>query len=148
MKAFRFRLDQALRWRATQRALEESRVAAVAHRLAELRGEIGNYRTGLTDGSAQLGANGATGESLLSWAAFTEHSIRRIRDLESKAVHTEQTLAAQMKLLAEANRKVRLLENLRSKEQDRWDADFNHELEAFAAETYLFRLQSRNRMGA
>ena len=148
MKAFRFRLDQALRWRATQRDLEKSRVAVAAKVLNELRAEIETLRRSLTGGSLELSTAGTTGESLASWAAYTEHTVRRIKELETKALKAEQALAAQMSLLTEANRKVRLLENLRHSELDHWNAEFNRELEAFAAETYLFRLQSKNRMGA
>jgi flagellar export protein FliJ len=148
MKAFRFRLEQAQRWRATQRDLEKSRVAAAATLLRELRTAIETLRTSLIGGSMELSAPGTTGESLASWAAYTEHTIRRIKDLETQARKAEQSLAAQMSLLTEANRKVQLLENLRHSELNHWNAEFNRELEAFAAETYLFRLQSRNRMGA
>jgi flagellar export protein FliJ len=143
MKAFRFRLDQALRWRATQRDLAKSQVAAAAKLLRELREEIDARRNSLTTGAQAFSTNGATGESLSSWASFTEHTVRRIRDLELHVRKAEQALAAQMQLLAEANRKVQLLENLRHRQLDHWNADFNRELEAFAAETFLFRLQSR-----
>ncbi len=148
MKAFRFRLEQAQRWRATQRDLEKSRVAAAAKILSELRKEIEALRLGLSGGAAELSAQGTNGESLASWAAYTEHTVRRIKKLETAAQKAVQSLDAQMKLLTEANRKVQLLENLRHSELSHWNADFNRELEAFAAETYLFRLQSRNRMGA
>ena len=85
---------------------------------------------------------------LAAWGAYTEHTVRRIKELETQGQKAEQSLAAQMSLLTEANRKVQLLENLRHSEISHWNAEFNRELEAFAAETYLFRLQSRNRMGA
>ena len=148
MKAFRFRLEQAQRWRATQRDLEKSRVAAAAKILNQLRADIETLRTSLTGGSIELSTAGTTGESLASWAAYTEHTVRRIKELETQGQKAEQSLAAQMSLLTEANRKVQLLENLRHSEISHWNAEFNRELEAFAAETYLFRLQSRNRMGA
>jgi hypothetical protein len=53
-----------------------------------------------------------------------------------------------MKQLIEANRGVRLLEKLRHSEQDRWRLAFGRELEAFAGEAFLHRLQSRKRTGA
>jgi len=148
MKAFQFRLDQALRWRATQLDLEKSRVSLAAQRLQELRAEIEARRAELSDGAGQLSVSGGTGSSLVLWAGFAERARRQIKDLESRATQAEQALSAQLQVVTEANRKVQLLENLKQSEQNKWQAEFNRELEAFAGESYLFRLQSRKRTGA
>ena len=148
MKAFHFRLDQALRWRGTQLDLEKSRVSLAAQRLQELRAEIETRRAELSDGAGQFSASGGTGSSLTLWAGFTERARGQIKDLENSATQAEQALNAQLQLLTEANRKVQLLENLKQSEQSKWHAEFNRDLEAFAGESFLFRLQSRNRMGA
>ncbi|MES1262221.1 MAG: hypothetical protein ABUS49_10835 [Acidobacteriota bacterium] len=148
MRAFHFRLDQALRWRAGQLDLEKSRVSLAARLLQDLRLELDTCRRDMADGAGQLSANGGTGSSLALWAGFTDRSRRQIKDLETRAGQAEQALAAQMQLLVAANRQVRLLENLKQGQHGRWQAEFSRELEAFAGESYLFRLQSRNRMGA
>jgi capsule polysaccharide export protein KpsE/RkpR len=148
MRAFHFRLDQALRWRAAQLDLEKSRVSLAAKLLQDLRSEIETRRRDLADGAGQLSAHGGTGSSLALWAGFTDRSRRQTNELEKRAVQAAQALSAQMQLLVEANRKARLLENLKQDERSQWHAEFNRELESFAGESYLFRLQSRNRMGA
>ncbi len=144
MKTFRFRLDSALRWRAAQNDLAKSRVAAAARRLLDLRGEIDALRTGLKDGSGQL-TPVASGSALQLWNAYTARTLRRIAELEKAAHKAGQDLTAQTQALLEANRKLRLVENLERTSRAEWRSDFNRELEAFAGEAFLGRLQSRER---
>ena len=143
MKAFRFRLDQAKRWRATQVDLEKSRVALAAQRLAALRSEAEARRRELKE-SAQYVVKGMTGSELESLAVWRDRMRRQIVDIEKQADAFQQALAAQMKLLVEANRKHLLLENLEQTEQARWQSAFTRELEAFASEAFLGRLQSKS----
>ena len=143
MKAFRFRLDQALRWRATQVDIEKAAAASAASRLAGIREEAESLRQSLTGSALEL-ASGATGESLKSWSAWRDRTRRRIVELEGKEQEARKALDDQMQRLLEANRKQRLLEKLREGEQARWQADFGRELEAFASEVFLGRLQSKS----
>ena len=85
------------------------------------------------------------GDALVLWAAFAARSHRRIQALEADAAEAEKALLLQMALMVEANRKLRLLENLKQNAQLQWTAEFNRELESFAGESYLFRLQSKDR---
>lgn len=147
MKAFHFRLDQALRWRTTQLDLEKSRVSAAARRLASIREAIEATRVAVNQGAAELRA-GADGLSLSAWGAYSDRSARRVRDLEKHAKEAEQSLAAQMQALLAASRGMKLLENLKNTEQRRWQSEFNRDLDAFAGESHLLRLQSKERKGA
>jgi capsule polysaccharide export protein KpsE/RkpR len=140
VKAFRFRLDQALRWRATQVDLEKSRAAVAATRLANLRARAEASRRELKESPPQL----TTGSELQSLAIRRDRMRRQILDIEKQAKEAEQALAERMKLLVEANRKHLLLENLRQTEQARWQSAFTRELEAFAGEAFLGRLQSKS----
>jgi hypothetical protein len=144
MKAFRFRLDQALRWRATQVDLEKSRLAAAALALRQIQDSVHHISAELAAGSRQISSGEQSGEAFTHWAAYTEHSRRQLSLLETKARESEKTLATQTKALADANRRLRLLENLKLGEQSQWQAGFNLELQTFADENYLFRLQSKN----
>ncbi len=148
MKSFHFRLGQALRWRNTQLEVEKAKVSAAARQVRELRGEIERRQAELLDGAASLPQTGVTGSTLALWGAFTENSRRRIHSLETSVGKAEQVLRAQMELLTEANRRVRLLENLRDGDLARWKADLDRELENFAGESSLVRLQLRRRAGA
>jgi hypothetical protein len=144
MKAFHFRLDQALRWRATQLDLEKSRVAAASQRLAEIRNALAKFRTDLGNSTSQLGpvSNGSTLELL---SAYTEKTRRQIGELEKGAKRAEQDLTVQTQFMLAANRKLHLIENLKQAAQTQWRYEFARELEAFAGDTFLGRLQSKKR---
>jgi hypothetical protein len=144
MKAFQFRLEQALRWRATQLHLEKSRTAAAAKLLADIRTARESLRTSLNDSTGQLGpASDGAAHSLLN--AWTGRTNRQIADLEKLAKKAEMDLARQTQVMLETNRGHRLVDNLKQHAQTQWNADFARELEAFAGETFLGRLQSEKR---
>jgi RNase P protein component len=145
VKAFRFRLDQALRWRATQVDLEKSRVGIAASRLAALRAQADARARELKD---QQPGTGVTGSELESLAVWRDRISRRIRELEKQAQEAERALAEQMKILVEANRKHLLLENLQTTEQARWKVAFTRELESFAGEAFLRHVTIKKRTGA
>ena len=144
MKAFHFRLEQALHWRAAQLDLEKSRTAALAKRLSDIRNTRETLRQDLNNSTKQLGpvSDGAALELL---GGYTEKTRRQIAELDKFAQKAEQDLATQTRVMLEANRKHHLIENLKGKALTQWNAEFSRELEAFAGETFLGRLQSNKR---
>ena len=145
MKAFQFRLESALRWRATQNDLEKSRVAAAAKRVHDLQGAIEARRNSLKEGALQL-VPVASGEALGLWSAYTGKTQREIGELQKAAKKAEEALAIQTRVMLETNRKLRLVENLKDTARAEWQADFSRELEAFAGETFLARQASLRRI--
>jgi flagellar export protein FliJ len=143
MKAFAFRLEQALRWRETQVNLQKSRVAVAAGRLKEIAAILEARRAELSSATSRI-VDSPTGDALVSYAAFRERSNLRIRDGEAKVLVAQRTLNLEMNRLLEASQKVRLLENLKRKAQGRWTREFDRELADFADEAFLCRLQSKS----
>ncbi len=144
MKAFQFRLDQALRWRATQLDLEKSRTAAAAKRVADIRRTQETLRSDLEKSTRQLGP-ATDGGALALLDAWTGKTRRQIGELEKFAKKAEIDLARQTQIMLEANRKHHLIEDLKATAKAQWTADFGRELEAFAGESFLGRLQSKKR---
>jgi hypothetical protein len=141
MKAFSFRLEQALRWRAAQVNLGKTRAAAAAARVAAVAGDLEAQRSLLSTAATRI-LDGPTGGALESYARFKEKSHARIRDLEAQALIAQRTLTLEMNRLMEANQKLRLLENLRNASQGRWRKEFDRELADFADEAFLHRRRS------
>lgn len=140
MKAFQFRLDQVLKWRSSQVDVEKGRLAVALARAAELRRHINALESQLRTGA--LGYHGGTtGVELGVWGTFYKTTRQQIAELESQAREAEAALTACRASLVEADRRLRLLQNLRQIRYDRWIADWNRELEAFAAESFLAKLQ-------
>jgi hypothetical protein len=144
MKAFVFRLDQALRWRETQLDVQKSRVSAAVGRLAQIEASLEAKKAALSGGAAQI-AEQATGATLTSFAGFKEKSLASIRDCEAQALAARRALALEMNRLVEARQKKELLESLKRKSQAGWRREFDRELAAFADEAFLGRIQSENR---
>jgi flagellar biosynthesis/type III secretory pathway chaperone len=142
MKAFTFRLEQALRWRQTQVDLQKSRVAGAAGRLAETAAILEARRAELANAAARI-ADAPTGAKLASYAGFNEKSRARIRDLEAQALVAQRTLTLEMNRLTEAGKKSRLLESLKQTSQGRWRREFDRELAEFADEAFLCRIQAK-----
>ena len=133
-----------MRWRTTQLDLEKARVAAAAKRLSDIRGVLGNLRTNLSNSTTQIGPI-SSGSALELLSAYAERTRRQIAELEKGAVRAEQDLAAQTRLMLDASRKLHLIESLKETAQTEWDGEFNRELETFAGEAFLGRLQSKKR---
>ena len=143
VKAFRFRLDPALRWRATQLRLEQEAVSRAAAQIAAIQQELIAIHTELRAGSAQLAAAGSA--AFASWAAYTDRSRRRIRALEDRLREARKTLTLQTRKAVEAHQKLRVLENLKRDGRAEWEKELGRETEAFAGEAFLARLQRDSR---
>jgi hypothetical protein len=144
MKAFTFRLEQALRWRESQVGLRKGAVAEAASRLAEINTILERRKVELSGAAARI-VEASTGAALESYAGFNEKSRARIRDSEAQALVAQRTLTLEMNRLIEARQKLRSLENLKRMAEARWRREFDRELAAFADEVFLYRLQSNRR---
>jgi flagellar export protein FliJ len=139
VKAFTFRLDQALRWRRTQVTAQQSRAATAATQRSGAEALLRSARAAAAGGAADIIdiTREPTGFALSSYAAFIDRSRARIRQLEANLAATERALAVERDLLVAANQKLRLLENLKHDAQLSWRAEFDRELSAFADEAFL-----------
>jgi hypothetical protein len=147
VKAFQFRLDPALRWRATQLRLEREGVAQAAGHLAALQTELDARRSELRTGSAELVPAGSAGlaATFASWAAYADRCRRRIRALEDESREARKALALRTQNMVDVHRKLRVLENLKRRDEAGWERKSGREMEAFAGEAYLARLVRERR---
>ena len=142
MKAFTFRLEQALRWRGAQLAAQQARVATAAAQRSAVEAHLTSARAEAANGAADI-IREPTRFPLSSYAAFIDRSRARIRQLEANLAAVERALAVERDLLVAANRKLRLLENLKHDAQLRWRGEFDRELSAFADEAFLGAARAR-----
>ena len=138
MKAFTFRLAQALRWREAQVQTSKSRVAAAAAHASGISATLDARRAEVASGAEQI-VREPTGIALAAYAGFLNKSRVQIRDLEKILATADRAFESEMQLLVDANRKLRLLENLERTEENHWRKEFDRELAAFADESFLCR---------
>ena len=144
MKAFTFRLEKALRWREAQLDIEKSRAAGALARISELQTAMERQRSEATEAAKHV-AKEPSGIALASYAGFLERDRSRTRQCTEQMGAAKKALAAGMKRVVEANRKLHLLEKLKSTERVRWRTEFDRDIGQFADEAFLGRLQSSKR---
>ncbi len=137
MHRFQFRLESVLGWRVVELELDEGRLEQL---FTERRGwedqalALENRRR---EAARLITAKTLDGQQL---AAFTDHRRHLAREearIAAGRADCEKRIAAQQQRVAEAERKVRLLERLKERRLAEWTSDFNREMEALASETFL-----------
>ncbi len=140
MKPFRFRLERVLAWRRTELEVEQFKtrqLAAGLERIEQARYQLLAARA--ASERSVLDAGRVDGLDLEAHASHLALLARRDRELQARRVEAERSLAAQRAKLVEAQRRCRLLERLRGRRLEEWQAEASRELENFAAETHLAR---------
>ena len=138
MKAFRFGLEQALRWREQNVRLEEARLAAAGARVAAIRAEQAACdQRGVVAARdvIELDASGV----FHCYEAFRRASRKQALVLLDREKTAGSEYAARMASLVEASRKARLLEKLRESAVRKWQSEADREVSDFAAEAFLMR---------
>ncbi len=144
MKAFRFRLDAALRWRATQLRLTQESVMRASEKVAADQRELMGVHSSLRNESAGLALAGSA--AFFAWDAYLDRCRRRIQTLEAELRRGRQALALETQKMVEAHQKLRVLENLKAEGLSDWAKQLGRETEEFAGEAFLARLSGQARL--
>ncbi len=138
MTTFHFRLQRVLDFRRTQFQIAESecqRAVAKLRTTQTQQAALESYKSQTRRAFAQLpevaGQDLAPLPVWYQWAG-KDHAITWSARRRAAA----QELKKRREALVEAQRKVRLLEKLHDHRKAQWQADFNHELEELAADSF------------
>jgi chromosome segregation ATPase len=138
VKAFHFKLEQAVRWREAQVTAQKARVSSAAARLTELEAALDSLRSSLSEAQRDLPH---CGKDLQFFAAFGAVTTAHIRDFETQIAQARQSVTLEIKRMVEANQRARVLQNLRSAQHRDWRREFDRELATFADEAFVSRKQ-------
>jgi flagellar export protein FliJ len=143
VKKFHFPLERVRQWREKQVAVEQARLeqlhgdrGAIEERIAAL----GKERA--ANDAAVVGGGTADALSLRSLDEYRRFARYRHAALERERAECDQRIAAQQAVIMEAQRKVRLLDKLKSRKHKLWSAAFDREIDAQAAEAFLAKWTS------
>ena len=134
MKAWRFQLETALRWRGAQVRVAQESAAAAQRRVTAVEREMGALYGALRRGGRDLAPSGTA--AFHAWDAYVDRARRRIAFLEGELCTARAGLASAKQKVMETHRSVRVLENLRESQQGEWVLAFNREMDAFADEAF------------
>ena len=138
MTSFRFRLQRILEYRQTQLEIEEGKLRRQAAAVVELdRIRAGLEAAGIQAELQVREKEWLAGSDLGALAAFRAYIRRRERDLAAERAECVRKLDEQRSAVTEARRRCRLLERMKERRLAEWNAAYDRELEATAAESYL-----------
>lgn len=135
MQAFRFSLERVLSWRRKQLDLEEARLEQLRALLAStelartqtLQGRV-TEQVAVATAPTVLGQRVERLESLRVWTLREEERLTR------RMAEISRAIEAQARNVAEARRRVRLVERLKERKLQAWQAEYDREIETLAGE--------------
>jgi hypothetical protein len=145
MKRFQFSLDRVRSWRAGQAALEGLKLEQLRENLEALKMARRNIAVERSSSEqAVLGQPSIDASELQSLDAYRLHARARIRDIENRERQIEAQLEQQRQRVIIARRDAELLERLKRKALDEWQAASGREQENLAAELFLAKRARRS----
>ncbi len=144
MNTFRFPLQKVLDWRKTELELEELRFKQATAALADLDRARAEWEAEGVKAELQVREwSPLEGRYLAALGNFRSYVKRREKEIARRRVECQKDMEARRKAMLEARRRCRLLERLKDRRLAEWQAGFDRELGATAAEAYLARFAGR-----
>lgn len=144
MKNFDFRFERALRWRNTQLELQRGRVRAATARVQSATASIAELENAGEQAATQVAA-ATSGLQGLSYDGYAARLRREKTALNERLCQHQAALDQELRRAMQADTAVRLLDRLKTVELQRWTSEFDRELETFAGEAFLGRVQSERK---
>jgi hypothetical protein len=145
--AFRFSLEKALNWRRSQFDAAQAELRLRAAALAAMDRSRAELAAAGVAAEVNLRQRGSIqGLDLSALAAFRSWVRGRERRIGEDRIAAARSLAEQRAATLEARRRHRLLERLRERRLQEWEAAANKEIEDLAMDSALARWQ-RDRGG-
>jgi flagellar export protein FliJ len=140
VKVFRFPLDRALHIRRAQLEMERAKYQRLMRDREQLELQVTAIQVEVADTRSAI----ATRTHLLpgeisTMPDYLRGTRQRLLKLDELRKELAKRLQEQQRQLVEAERKVKLLEKLRTKRLKEWECEMLKEQENFAADAYLAR---------
>jgi len=138
MARFHFPLEKVLRWRLAQLAVEEAKQKKLLQEQVQLQtfaAQLGVEKTKLSSSLGTL--PDLRGEDLRAVTAYSLRLKRLAENIDEQSARCERNLAAQRKKCRDAERRCRLLEELKDRKAAEWRYQQERDLETLASEVYL-----------
>ena len=138
MHKFTFPLSRVLDWRRAQVQIEEATLERLYAELRALESRLLEARLEREESGRWLLAGGSvTGEELAALDSFKKASAVECTRLAESAAATRPRIAAQLQIVIQKRRDVKLLELLHARKLQTWNLELDREIDREAAELHL-----------
>jgi hypothetical protein len=135
---FQFSLEKVLRWRSVELTAEEAKLKALVQEQLHLQTLLAGVSAERSKLISSLGVmSDLRGDDLRTLTACGLRLRRNAENLAQQLLRCGRDLAKQRKSYSEAKRRVRLLEELRSRRLKEWKYQEAALLEELASESFL-----------
>lgn len=145
MKRFDFPLSRVLDLRQQQAGLERARLEGLFKTLNQILAARAALKQELEDARAALRQSPASGNDLQLFSGFERHIHSRCATLDHDTQLLHRQVREQQEKTREADRQVKLLENLRAQRFKEWTYQCDKELEELASDSHRSRMLSERR---
>jgi hypothetical protein len=147
MQRFDFSLEKALQWRATRLQEEEAKLLRLRQQKTDLLRSSAALEESALQSAKVIPEREAqiTGAELACLAEFGRAAKLRLAKLAAQIRDADARIAAQMRVVQEADRQKQLLEDLKKEQYEEWQYEQNRQIEASAGELYLARWNSESK---
>ena len=138
MKRFHFSLERVREWRRLQLETEQERLEQLIRERQALMKERESLESCLAEAESAVWTGAATDAfELRALDEFRLYIASEQRKLAQRMTVCDRKIAEQRERVIEERRRAALLDRLRDRRRAEWQKDFDKELEALAAESYL-----------
>jgi hypothetical protein len=135
MKAFSFRLERILSWRIASLKAEGTRLEQIRYSLELAKTEKENLALAISQATRSTSSDRIIrGTDLHLLATYAERLNREMILASQKIATLMEAVTKQLLAVSSCDRNVRLLERLRGRRREEWQADMNRELDELSAE--------------
>jgi len=147
VKKFEFRLAAVLRLRETQLEIEKNKLQRLFHERRKLENTISTLGQERTAAEVWLqNMESASSADLRALSAFLLGSKSREAGLQHSLQGCNEDIAEQRQRTLLAERNLKLLVNLRTRQKAGWQNEFDKELESIAQEAWQSAARSKQQM--
>src|SRR5258708_24208 len=128
MRNFRFTLEKVLSWRSTELQREEARLGVLFAERSRLEGAHAEIRAARERTESRVRSAGSVdGSELAALAGYRVRVEKQLIEIERQRAQCGDQIARQRTRVVDAQRRLRLLEKLRSRRFEEWRTAFQRE---------------------
>ena len=149
MKKFEFPLARVLDWRRTQVQIQEGKLERLYAELRAIETSLQHMqREREQSGQALLVGGSVMGAELAALDTFKKAAAVECAKLADQAAASRKRIGAQLQVVIQKRRDVKLLDHLRARKLEAWNTELARDIDREASELHLAKFAANQRRAA